>query len=189
MSHLSFVVRFAVAVMFLIAGFCTCAGVAGAAVNEEDLRAAYLFNFASLVEWPPRVLPATVTQITLCHVGQDDASNGRGIEALARLGGRKVNEREIVFKRVQVIGELKNCQIAFVGELEKGGANKLSDVLRGSAVLTVAMERDVIGASRDIAILLAIDADRMVFQVNDDYAKRTGLVFSSKLMRLARKTP
>lgn len=189
MSHLPFIARFAVAIIFLIAGLCTCVGVARAAVNEEDLRAAYLFNFASLVEWPTKALPSNATQLTLCHIGQDDTSNGRGIEALAQLGGRKVNEREIVFKRVQVIGELKNCQIAFVGELERGNANKLSDALRGSAVLTVAMERDAIGASRDIAILLAIDADRMVFQVNDDYAKRTGLVFSSKLMRLARKTP
>lgn len=175
--------------MLLIAGLCTFVSIARAAVNEEDLRAAYLFNFASLVEWPTKALPAAATQLTLCHVGQDDASNGRGIEALMRLAGRKVNEREIVFKRVQAISELKNCQIAFVGELEKGNANKLSDVLRSSAVLTVAMERDVTNNARDIAILLAIDADRMVFQINDDYAKRTGLVFSSKLMRLAKKLP
>lgn len=187
MSHLPYIVRFAVVILLLIASVCTCISEADAGVNEEDLRAAYLFNFASLVDWPTTALPATATQLTLCHIGQDDAANGRGIDALARLGGRKVNDREIVFKRVQAIGEMKTCQIAFIGELDKSTANKLSDALRFNSVLTVAMERDITGSTRDIAILLAIDVDRMVFQINDDYAKRTGLVFSSKLMRLAKK--
>lgn len=184
MSYSSSIFRAATVTIYLVVS----AGAAAAGVSEEDLRAAYLFNFASLVEWPSKSLPAAATQLTVCLVGEDDALNGRGAEALARLGGRKINDREVVFKRLQSLAEIKGCHIALIGELERGGAVKLAEALRGGAVLTVAMERDAISTSRDIAICLAIDQDRMVFQVNDDYARRAGLTFSSKLLRLARKT-
>ena len=140
------------------------------------------------MEWPTTALPLAATQLTLCHVGEDDAANGHGVDALARLAGRKVNDREIVFKQLQSVAELKNCHIALIGELGRGAANRLSDALHNRAVLTVAMQRDAVSESPQIAISLGIERDRMVFQVNEEYVKRTGLVFSSKLMRLAKKS-
>ncbi len=185
MSYFVSAVRCSFAAIYFLASSVAYA----ATVSEEDLRAAYLYNFALLVEWPTKALPPAATQLTLCHVGEDDAASGRGVDALARLAGRKINDREIVFKRLQSVTELKNCHIALIGELDRGAISRLSDALRNSAVLTVAMERDAVSESPQIAISLSIERDRMVFCINEEYVKRTGLIFSSKLMRLAKKSP
>lgn len=161
---------------------------AATAASEEELRAAYVFNFAALVEWPTNALPLAAQQLKLCYIGQDDAPTGRGVESLARLAGLKVNNREIVFKRIQTTRELKNCHIAVLGEIDHNATARLADVLRGASVVTIAMEGDAVSTSPEIAIRLAIENDRMVFDVNSGYAKRAGLTFSSKLLRLARKS-
>lgn len=168
--------------------------------SEEELRAAYVFNFASLVEWPARVLPPVGSvaaqsppallspqKLVLCHVGQDEASNGRISDALARLAGRKANAREVMFKRLPSVTDLKSCHVAVIGELERGAIAKLGDALRGAAVVTIAMEGEAAAVSPEIAIRLAVENDRMVFDINNDYVKRAGLIFSSKLLRLSRK--
>ena len=163
-------------------------GNAGAAVSEEDLRAAYVFNFASLVEWPTKTLPNSTSQLTLCHFGRDDSASERDVTALASLGGRKVNDREIVFKRLSSLAEIKSCQIAVLGEIERVTTARLADALRGAPVVTVAMVRDAATAP-EIAIALSVEEGRIVFYANNEYAKRVGLTFSSKLMRLSKKSP
>ena len=180
--------------IILIASSKLCPAVA---VSEEELRAAYVFNFAALVAWPAvsatsattATNPAQFAPLMICHMGQDSVSNGRVVEALAKLTGRKVQAREVIFKPMTALSDLKQCHIAVFGEIELGVIAKLPDSLRGAPVVTVAMERDLVSASPEIAIRLAIENDRIVFDVNNEYAKRVGLTFSSKLLRLSRRTP
>src|SRR5712692_3889850 len=44
---------------------------AGKLAREYDLKAAFLFNFAQFVEWPPDAFPDAGTPITICILGDD----------------------------------------------------------------------------------------------------------------------
>src|SRR5690348_18514961 len=42
------------------------------AAGEYQIKAAYLYNFAKLAQWPAGVLPSSTSALSFCVVGGDD---------------------------------------------------------------------------------------------------------------------
>jgi len=141
--------------------------------NEAELKAAYLLNFANFVQWPAGDSPT----FTVCQYGSD--SLGSGAAALSRrsLRGRPINVRKVSGKA------LEGCDLLFIPASERARIRDLTHGLRGSRVLTVS---DAPGAAKDgAAIGLAMDGQKIVFEVNVAEARRNNLVISAKLLSLA----
>lgn len=143
--------------------------------REEQLKAAYLFNFIKFVEWPPSV-PANV--LTVCFVGAEGVHNALA----AGIANKKVGQRALAVRHLQSAASLTGCNVLYVG------AGNASDeghpVLGGVApVLTVS---DASGFARNGGMIeIFVDTNHLRFNINLDSAHRAGLRISSSLLQLA----
>jgi hypothetical protein len=149
------------------------------AVPEYAMKAAYLYNFAQLTEWP--ATPATSREtFNLCVVGTDEIA-----AALEPLRGRMVNQQRLRLLRVTESNEARQCQMLFVAEDSGPQGIRLLDALRGTTVLTITDDPRIARAGAMLIILA--EGRRLAFNVNLDAAKPGQLKFSSKLLRLANR--
>ena len=147
--------------------------------TADEVKAAFIFNFVKFVEWPSEVMPPGAP-LVLGVLG------GEGIEESLRsyARGKTVNGRELVVRRVTAGDDNSRLQLLFVGTAEQRRAADVIRRLDGNAVLTVS---DVEPLSATGAVIaLAMDQNRVRFDINLDAAERNRLRISSKLLALAR---
>lgn len=94
--------------------------------TEYDVKAAYVYNFAKFVEWPPRKSPEAGAAITVCVLGKDPFG-----PAFAMIEGKSVGERKIRVKRNTSLQEAKNCDILFIAASEKEHLPGILEALGG----------------------------------------------------------
>lgn len=145
-------------------------------VPEYDLKATYLYNFALFTEWPAG--NAGDGSFRLCVLGKDPFG-----PALRRIEGKLVGGRPIAVARLTTLSAIRQCQLLFVTEREAENMSRIFAELGEASVLTVT---DV-PAGPPAAITLAVDNQRLVFDVALPRAQAASLVLSSKLLKLARR--
>ena len=153
-----------------------------AQVSEYELKAAFLFNFALFTQptaaaAKPAVLDAEPYRI--CIYGKDPFG-----AAARTLNARLIAGRPIVVKPAVAIEELKQCQLVFIGEVERESARRAANAISGLPIITVAESKDF-PSTAAIFNLLLVD-DKVAFQVNTQAARSHQLEVSAKLTRLAK---
>jgi len=148
--------------------------------SPVEVKAAFLYNFAKFVEWPPEATSGTTT-INVGVWGSD--ALGEALRAVVR--DKTVGGRGFTVKRPAGMDDLDGLHILFIGDAEK---NRVPDILKrvdGVSVLTVSdIDRfcDLGGT-----ITLFVEDSHIRFDVRLDSALRSRLKVSSKLLNLARK--
>jgi hypothetical protein len=147
--------------------------------REFQVKAAFLYNFAQFVDWPPSAFPAPDTPFVIGVLGMDPF--GDFLDELVQ--GEKINGRPLVVKRFRWIGEVDTCHVLFVSGSEGSRVQQIADELHGRAILTVC---DWDGFEQRGAIIrLAMEHNRVRLRINLDAAREAGLNISSKLLRSA----
>ncbi len=149
------------------------------AFDEYQVKAAFLYNFAKFVEWPPGTFANSTDPIGICIVGQNPF--GSALENMVQ--GKKVGERAFVVRRFPDTQQAKSCQILFIGAGEWKRVRSLLDTLKGAAVLTVGETDDFTSSGGVIAFQL--QGTRVRIQISLEAAQRARLRISSKLLSLA----
>jgi hypothetical protein len=147
--------------------------------SEYQVKAAFIYNFAKFVEWPPGVFPNTNSPIVLGILGK----NVFGSDLEKTIRDRKVNNHPFVFKNIASVSEITTCHILFVSPSEKDNFAKIVNALHNSTVLTVSETDGFIKAGG--MINFTFEDTKVRFQINDEAAKKAGLKISSKLLSLA----
>lgn len=147
-------------------------------ITPPELKAAFIYNFATFVDWPPDVMPRDWA-MAICVVGDDAVAEA--LTATAR--GHAIGSHEIAVMRVTLEGPLRSCHVLYVPGLEPKRVAQLVDLVRGSSVFTVS-DVDRFAETGGIAQLF-IDNDKMRFAINVDAAQRAHLHLSSQLLALA----
>ena len=161
-----------VSLIFLLMG-----SRAWGAASEYELKAAFVYNFAKFVEWPPQALSPGANSLILGVLDQDPER-----EAFDALQGKMVQGRTLVVKKCTV-SELKSCQMVFISaEASRWLAQALSAV-RDLPILTVTDE--VEGVANMGIINLVTSGGKVRFQVDARKARRLGFKISSQLLQLA----
>ena len=146
------------------------------AVPEDNLKAAFVFNFAVFTEWPAESLGAAAP-LTLCLFP------GNALQpALAALNDKVVNGHRLVFKPLAAPADPRACHILVLGSADRERWGQLRKTLAGASILTVADE----GGSDGAVITLGLENRRIGFAVDLGAARQSHLALSSKLLRLAR---
>src|SRR6266567_4522164 len=135
-------------------------------------------NFAKFI----RVSPTSVVQratFDICVLGQD--SMGHALDSVAE--NEEIDHRVVRVRRVKDTAEARSCDIAYISTSE--GDRIESDVaeLRGTDVLTVSDAPRFLAQGGMIQFVLV--ANHVRFAVNLDAVKRSHLVLSSELLRVA----
>ena len=150
---------------------------ATAATPEAEVKAAYIFNFASFVEWPDNA--ANSVQFRICVAGRSDIASV--LEGLIR--GQRISGRAII---IQQIGarhgeQARSCNIMFLGR----GSDTSSILLRATSGLPVLTISDRGNGTRGGMIEFLIRDGRVRFAVDRELARRHRLALSAKLIEVA----
>lgn len=145
---------------------------------EHQVKAAFLYNFARFVEWPPDT-PAGEGSFVIGVLGPDATS--RALEATVQ--GKSVGGRTIQVRPVKSQEEATQCHMLFVGSETPERLARMLSAVRRAAVLTVG-DSDTFARAGGIVNFVMQD-NHVRFAVNTDAAERAGLKISSKLLQLA----
>ena len=147
--------------------------------TEYQIKAAFLFNFAKFVEWPPAAFAEATSPIVIGILGKNPYN-----EDLARIiRDKKVDDRPLVIKELRSPTETTNCHILFISTSEKTRLPQIIKSLRGTSVLTVGeMDRFVENGGM---INFFLESGKIRFEINNAAATSAGLKISSRLLALA----
>lgn len=146
---------------------------------EYRLKAAFLYNFAKFAEWPAQSFSAAGAPLELCIAG-DNPFRGALVTTTA---GKRVHARPLKVSPVAGIKNLDGCHVLFVGPMTKRQMARLILATRKRPILTVSESAEFARAGG--IIHLKTVNKKVRFVINLDAAKRAGVKFSSKLLRLA----
>jgi hypothetical protein len=145
--------------------------------SEFEVKAAFLYKFASFVEWPHDMpnLP-----ISICVVGQDPF--GGALDRVVK--GKTINGREFVIRRLKSGDAESECHILFVSGSERKRVRIELGRVQGAPVLTVGDMPDF--CQNGGAINFGVSDNRIQLEINPNAAERVGLQLSSRLLSLAK---
>jgi hypothetical protein len=150
----------------------------GKLTREYDLKAAFLFNFAHFVDWPPTAFADTNAPITIGVLGEDPF--GAVLDQIVE--GETVKNRKLVVKRSQRVEDLKSCHVLFVSKSEKAHVTQILEALDDASILTVG---EVEGFARLGGVTnFFLQGNKVRFEINAQSAKRKGLHISAQLLEL-----
>jgi len=167
--------------MFLIAVLvCSLApGTQAQTATEYQVKAAFLFNFAKFVEWPPSSFSNASAPLRICVFGRDPF----GQELRDMVDEKTVNGRKLEVDYMVDLRLAKTCHILFIASSQKARLKQILERLRGTAALTVSDSEGF--AEQGGMINFVLDNDRVQFKVNRNAAHQAGLKISSKLLSVA----
>jgi hypothetical protein len=145
--------------------------------SENDVKAAFLLNFVSFVEWPPGVGGPSRGPFSICVLG-DDPFRG-SLDAL--VVGDSFRDRPIQVRHIRRWQE--PCNVLFVSRTFQGPLPILRRVDPG--VLTVGEDPDFLRAGGMINFV--VDDRRVRFDVNLKAAEEGSVKISSRLLSVARR--
>jgi hypothetical protein len=146
---------------------------------EYQMKAAFLYNFARFVEWPPDAFAPTSDSLIVGLIGEDPF----GVVLDQTLGDKLLHDKKVVVRRFQRIESVVECHILFISASEEPRLGEIMKALNGASVLTVG---DLDGFVERGGIIGFRKQDKKVrFEINADVAKRVGLKISSQLLKLA----
>jgi len=149
------------------------------AAPEYAVKAAFLYNFAKYVTWPPEVFANDQAPIRLGILG--DAPFGNALRVLT---GKLVHGRRIEVRRCRSLKELERCQVVFVSLSTPWLLREVLAEVRSRPILTVG---EVPAFAREGGIINFVLVDGKVrFEINPTAARRAGIRIHSQLLRIAR---
>lgn len=147
--------------------------------DEYRVKAAFLFNFARFVEWPPEAFTGPYAPLVLCVLGEDPL--GRALdEAVA---DKKIDGRAIAVRRFSDARQSKGCRMLFVAPSERRRTLSVLEALDEPGLLTVG-ESDS-PTAEGLVIIFVLEAGKVRFAINVTAAEREKLHVSSRLLSLA----
>ncbi len=162
------------------AAHASAAHAAAAPYGEYEVKAAFIYNFARFVEWPPEAFDGPAASLGVCLLGADQF--GGALEGA--LQGKSVHGRSLEVRRLRGEERVQSCNILFVAASEADRLRSLLLRLGDAPILTVGESSDFARAGGIINFVL--EENRVRFEVNAGAAERAGLRISSKLLGLAR---
>jgi len=171
-------------VVLIVAGGRPVWAQSGAAqeFSEYEVKAAFLFNFMQFVEWPAGSTTNAGAPFMIGVLGEDPF--GSILEETIK--GETINGRALVIKRGRQVADIKDCHLVFICRSEKAQIKDILYALRDCSALTVSDIEQFCG--RGGMIGLTKDVRKIRIEINQDAAKKRGLIISSKLLRLGRLT-
>jgi hypothetical protein len=148
-------------------------------VDEYQVKAAFVYNFAKFVEWPPAAFKSAQDPIVICVLGSNSFKSA--LEEVIK--GKAVEGRTFVVRPVSKSQLPCPCHILFVKASERKAFRAMVGDLKGAGVLTVG---ETPGFDTDAAIInFKVENGRIRFEINAKAAEQEKLHISSKLLSLA----
>lgn len=145
--------------------------------GEYEVKAAFLYNVLTFVEWPSP-LNKNAETLRICILGASAAG-----DAFDDLNGQVVMGRKLEIVHLTSLSDVGRCAVLFIGSSEDRNIQRILRALRGTSILSIG---DTTGFARQgVMINFYLDQKKVRFEVNAAAARQAGLIISSKLLKLA----
>jgi hypothetical protein len=148
-------------------------------VSEYEVKAAFLYDFARFVDWPPATVANDKSPFVLCVVGADPF--GSSLDTSVK--GQRIDQHEIAIRRMSRSDDLASCRIAFISRSESKYLPVILNGLKASSTLLIGDAQDF--ARRGGGIQLYLEDNAVHFSINVDSVQRAHLAISSNVLALA----
>jgi TonB family protein len=149
--------------------------------TEDQVKAAYLFNFAKLGEWPHSALPDGSSPLVIGVSGGDEEF----LHALKDVvTGKIIGNHRLVFRTVTTEQDMKSCQIVFFRASARKPARSAIADLTLAGVLLVGEDESFLRQGGMINLVRENGSVR--FEVSPDALERSQIHFSQKTLAMAR---
>ena len=145
------------------------------AKTEQDIKAAYLYNFIKFIAWPSF---EGQTDFNLCVIGDDPAN-----DTIKALDSRQTHNLSLKVKHFYSLNNNTHCHAVFVGESEKKFISKIIKYYSKTPTLTISSMEGFVHSGGMIGFITLGNIIR--FDINLKQARDTQLSISSKLLELA----
>lgn len=167
--------------MVMLPGNCLCAAPLEDMADEYQVKAAFLYNFAKFVEWPPESFQNSAEPFTICVLGIDPF--GRFLQDVVT--GRAIAGRTLVVRHVSDIRQVAGCQELFISSAESKRLSPPIGEIRTPGVLTIG---DSNSPSPNGAVInFMVEGGKVRFGINVNAAERGKLRISSRLLSLGKQ--
>lgn len=146
-------------------------------LDEYQVKAAFLFNFAKFVDWPANAPNSSKDAVVLCILGRNPFG-----EALDGLRGKMIGPKKFEIREVTKVDQARMCHILFIAASERKRTASVLDQLKGDGILTVGETDDFLEDGGIVAFRLS--QDRVRFEIDSKAAEHARLSISSKLLSL-----
>ncbi len=169
----------------VLVGFAACLTLGLATMSKADstiareykVKAAFIYNFAKFVEWPPQKLDSDNSPLVIGVLGP----NLFGDELENALKGRQINGRGIVVRQFDDVEAAKIAHLLFVSVNDE---TRLRKALKEYGVLTIGQSESF---TRNGGIItFTFEHDKLGFEINVGAAEQAGLKISAQLQKLAK---
>ncbi|MBI3468654.1 MAG: YfiR family protein [Planctomycetes bacterium] len=149
--------------------------------REYPIKAAFLYNFASYIQWPAEAFTGKEEPFAIGVLGYDPF--GSILDEIA--ARKKVGGRRIVIRRFSSMQEYTPCHLLFIpGTLTPQEQAAAIQQTRETPVLLVG--ETAAFAERGGGIGFFVEQNRLRFAISTDAADQQQLKISSKLLSLAK---
>jgi hypothetical protein len=162
-------------------GCATAAYAQAENADQEQIRAAMLFNLTRFVDWPASRLGDPQKPFLACYLG--DSAFGPALNTAFR--GKQVVGRPVSILNVSTSAQAEQCHLLYVPSSERKSFRVFSASLSRASVLTVS-ERQL--GDFGVIIGLPLIDNHIQIQVDLQLAQASSLTISSKLLRIAAVT-
>ena len=148
---------------------------------EDNLKAVFLYKFASYVDWPEGVFADLTSPITIAIIGADQIAS----ELSRIVAGRTAQNRPIRVKRLSSIESITDAHILYIGGSESNLLAHLSRLTKPHPILVVTNSEGALTLGSMINFVLS--ERRLRFEIALDSTEENGLKLSSRLLAIAQK--
>jgi TonB family protein len=159
------------------------AATAQQSAKEDEIKAAFLLNFAKLGQWPGGALPDGPSPLVICVNGGDEAFLNT-LKALVT--GKVAGTHALEVKSVSLVEEMKTCNMVFFRASEKKRAQAAIESLVQTGLLLVGEDDSFLRQGG--MINLVRDHGSIRFEIDSESLDRSQIRFGSKILMLAKSS-
>ncbi|MEA2417062.1 MAG: hypothetical protein QOI58_3719 [Thermoanaerobaculia bacterium] len=167
--------------LLMAAGLCLARIGAGATGAEYQVKAAFIYKFATYVHWPASADADVNTPFVIGVLGKDPF--GSALREVVR--GQSIQGRGILIRNLGRLDEALRCDLVFVSSSQRENLPQIFAALHGVPVLTVS-DVDQFAEQGGMIGLVTTEDNHIRFNINKSAIERLGLRASSQLLQLAR---
>ncbi len=146
------------------------------ALPEYTLKAAYLYNFALLTDWPSQ--KQDTEQFNVCLYAKE--SLGPAFDALQN---KHISHKPIKIHYLSATSQAQTCHLIFIPKIRQGGIEKILRQVTHLPILLVSDDEEFSAAH----IQILHNHDKLIFTIDTKLLEEIGLNLSSRLLNLAKE--
>ena len=149
--------------------------------EEYRVKAAFVFKFASYVEWPPHVFSHAEAPIAIGVIDADVLAD----ELADVVAGRSVETRPVTVRKIRRGESTAGLQILFIGGSDSARIAAVLASIKGQPILTVTESENALALGSNINFVIV--GDKVRFDIAPRNAESQNLKISARMLAVARK--